>query len=121
MKKIILTVSMFLLFAAAHTVAAQSSKAITPAENSLVRKAIFAVVKKKFPSAKTETIFKVQGNWARVIYNDTDVNVILKKTGKIWKIVWDYNAVGEEGIDASDYLKGVPQGILRPFPEGMQQ
>ena len=120
MKKLILTISMFLLFAASG-ISAQNSKAVTPAENSPVRKAIFAVVKKKFPSASTETAFKVQGNWARVVYDNTDVNVILKKTGKIWKIVWDYNSAGEEGIDASDYLKGVPKGILAPFPQGMQQ
>lgn len=115
MKKIILGFSMLLIFAAA--VFAQT--VTTPAKNSPLRKAILAIVKKKFPAAKKEAIFKVQGNWARVVYDQTDdgasaVNVVLKKTGQAWKIVWDYNTEGE-GEDINDHLKGVPEAISNPW------
>ncbi len=119
MKKLLLAVSMFLLFAAANCVSAQS-KAITPSKTSAVRKAISTVVKKKFPKATKESIFKVQGNWARVVFDITDkgssrANVILKKSGNAWKIVWDFNESSEEGTDVNDYIKGVPKGILSPW------
>ena len=119
MKKMLLTVLIFLFCAAATAVFAQG-KAATPAKNSPVRKAIFAVVKKKFPKAKKESIFLVQGIWARVVYDVTDdgassVNVILKKSGGAWKIVFDHNNGSDEGDDVDDYIKGVPEKIKNPW------
>lgn len=112
-------VSKFLLCTSANTVFAQG-KATTPAKNSSVRKAIFAVVKKKFSMAKKENVFLVQGIWARVVYDVTEdgatsVNVVLKKTGNVWKIVFDHNNGSSEGDDIDDYIKGVPEKIKNPW------
>lgn len=119
MKKIFVLVAAFLFLSAAQQLYAQG-KAVTPTKNSPVRKAILTVVKKKVPKIKKEDVFLVQGNWARVVYDATDdgatsVNVILKKTGKTWKIVFDHNAGGKDGEDVDDYIKGVPEKIKNPW------
>lgn len=123
MKKLILTFSTALLFVSASAVFAQT--AATPAKNSPVRKAIIAVVKKKFGKTQKNIdnpdVLKVQGNWARIVYDvksngdegSTGVNLLLKKTGNVWKIVFDYNR-GEDA-DPDDYFKGIPRGIYNPW------
>ncbi len=125
MKRILLMV-MFVFFIAVGGVSAQS-KATTPAANSQVRRAIIAVVKKKFGKTQKNIekpdVLKVQDNWARIVYDlksngdagSTGVNLILKKTGSVWKIVWDYNTGSEEGDDVNDYIKVVPKGISMPW------
>jgi hypothetical protein len=118
-KKLILIAALLWLTAAQSSSYAQdsSSKAFTPAKNSPVRKAVYAVVKKRYPNAPPQAdIFKVQGNWARVVfgYNDGDIegpNLVLKKTGGKWKIVWSF----ETDDDIDDYVKGVPAGIKNPW------
>lgn len=114
-----------MFFASAQAVFAQS-KAATPAKNSSVRKAIIEVVKKKFGKTQKNIekpdILKVQGNWARIVYDvktdgdegSTGVNLILKKSGAAWKIVWDYG-VGDGGDDPEERFPGIPQGILMPW------
>lgn len=119
MKKIFSVIAIVLFFGAAQHFYAQN-KATTPAKNSPVRKVIFAVVEKKFPKIKKENVFLVQGNWARVVYDLTDdgaadANVILKNTGNIWKIVYDFNAGNEEGDDVDDYVKEIPAKIKNPW------
>ena len=119
MKKLCLAIAAVLLFGSAQHFYAQG-KAVTPPKNSPVRKAILAVVKKKKPTIKKENIFLVQGNLARVVnfVNDAGgscLKVILKKTGKAWKIVFDHNAGSEEGDDVDDYITGVPEKIKNPW------
>ena len=107
-------------------IAPGQARATTPASNSPVRKAIVAVIKKRFGKTQKNIdkpdILKVQRNWARVVYDvrangdegSTGVNVILKKTGNAWRVVWDFNNSGEDA-DVSDQIKGIPAGILAPF------
>lgn len=124
MKKVYLTFAVFLLLSLPGIVLAQS-KATIPAKNSPVRKAIIAVVKKKFGKIQKNTdnpnVLKVQGNWARIVYDvkvdgdagSTGVNLLLKKTGSVWKIVFDYSAGGD--ADPDDYFKGIPRGVYNPW------
>ena len=126
MKKIFLALTAIMFFASAQAVFAQS-KAATPAQNSPVRKAIVAVVKKKFGKTQKNIdkpdVLKVQGSWARIVYDvksdgeegSTGVNLILKKSGAAWKIVWDYS-VGD-GDDPEERFPGIPQGILMPWDD----
>lgn len=124
MKKLFLVIAAVLFLCAAQSFYAQG-KAVTPPKNSPVRKAIISVVKKKFGKTQKNiddpNILKVQGNWARIVYDvesngdegSTGVNLLLKKTGGVWKIVFDYNE--GDGEDPNDYFKGIPGEIYNPW------
>lgn len=124
MKKTFLIFATVLFLCAAQNFYAQG-RAVTPPKNSPVRKAIITVVKKKFEKTQKNIdnpdVLKVQGNWARIVYDvessgdegSTGVNLLLRKTGGVWKIVFDYS-VGD-GEDPDDYFKGIPREIYNPW------
>lgn len=124
MKNLFLVIAAIIFLGAAQSFYAQG-KAVTPPKNSPVRKAIIDVVKKKFGKTQKNidnpNILKVQGNWARIVYDvenngdegSTGVNLLLKKTGSVWKIVFDYNE--GDGEDPDDYFKGIPREIYNPW------
>lgn len=123
-KKLPIILISFVFALCGETLFAQS-KATTPAKNSPVRKAVITVVKKKFgktqKNIENPDVLKVQGNWARIAYNvegdsdegSTGVNLLLRKTGGVWKIVFDYNQ--GDGEDPDDYFKGIPRAVYNPW------
>lgn len=126
MRKKIQIVLIIFVFALCSVTLFAQSKATTPAKNSLVRKSIIAVVKKKFGKTQADIenpdVLKVQANWARIIYDveggdgdegSTGVNLLLRKTGGVWKIIFDYNQ--GDGEDPDDYFKGIPRGVYNSW------
>ena len=131
MKKLLLAVSMFLMLAAAHQSfaqrAAKEETVYAPAADSQEYKAIYAAVKNRHPKITgVPAVMRVQGIWARFAYIVEEVpeeeevqsrggkvsgpNVILKKTGGEWQIVYSFDPDNDDD-DLAKKVKGVPQAV----------
>lgn len=132
MKKILLAASLFLILTASTSVSAQRNstpdnsgqpRVSVPAKDSEIYKLIYAAVKKKHPKiSKAPEVMRVQGIWARFAYvleevpeeeeglhTTTNPNLILKKTGDEWQIVWTFDS--KENVD--NHVTGVPRAIKK--------
>lgn len=130
MKKIVLSISVVLFlsaFSAQHSFA--QSAPYTPAKGSTERKAILDGVRKYREAPNevyTPTKFKVQNGWAFVSAEDPNepgvdtaaFDVVLRKTGKTWRVVDEVNHT--EGSDWDAEIKRIrkkfpksPVGIFR--------